>query len=86
MTGDHEQLALYYYPSCGFCRRVMRVIDQLGVEVELRDIWENRQHRVDLMAATGRQTVPVLRCTSSTRDQWLAESRDIIAHLESRFG
>ena len=58
-------------------------IDHLGVDVELRDIFENPQHRDDLIAARGRATVPVLRITSPNgEERWMPESRDIVRYLE----
>ena len=83
----NEKLALYYYPYCGFCRRVTSVIDRLGIQVELRDILKVPRSREELVEARGRQTVPVLRCTDARgHDRWMPESRDIIAYLERRFG
>lgn len=81
-----ETLALYHYVGCPYCTRVQRVIDRLGIDVELRDIFENPQHRRDLVAARGRATVPVLRCTSADADRWMPESADIIRYLQKRFG
>jgi glutaredoxin len=84
---ENETLALYYYPSCFFCRRVTSVIERLGIQVELRDILKVPRHREELVAARGRQTVPVLRCTDARgHDRWMPESRDIVAYLERRFG
>lgn len=80
-----EVLALYYSPTCPFCIRVLRVIDELGVEVELRNVWANDTYRAELVDARGRATVPVLRCTSSDRDRWMPESADIIRYLRDRF-
>ena len=81
-----ETLALYYTPTCPFCVRVLRVIDELGIDVELRNVWEDPQHRTDLVEARGRATVPVLRCTSAEKDRWMPESADIIRYLRERFG
>ncbi len=81
-----ETLALYYSPPCPFCVRVLRVIDELGIDVELRDIWENEQYRAELVEARGRATVPVLRCTSAAKDRWMPESADIVRYLRDRFG
>jgi glutaredoxin len=87
VAAGEESLALYYYPYCGYCRRVTEVIDRLGIKVELRDILKVPQHREDLLSARGRQTVPVLRCSDGQgHDRWMPESRDIIAYLERRFG
>lgn len=81
-----ETLALYHYEGCFYCTRVRRAIARLGIDVELRDIFANPEHRRDLIAARGRATVPVLRCTSADADRWMPESADIIRYLERRFG
>jgi glutaredoxin len=80
-----ERLALYYTPTCPFCVRVLRVIGQLKIDVELRDIWLNEGYRAELREARGRTTVPVLRCTSPAKDRWMPESADIVRYLRERF-
>jgi glutaredoxin 2 len=83
--GGPARLALYYYDGCFFCYRVRRVIDQLGVEVELRNIHTDRQHMSELMAARGgRRTVPVLRVMHADGDEWIPESADIVDWLRAR--
>jgi glutathione S-transferase len=58
-------------------------IDRLGLDVELRDIFENPQYRNELIGARGRATVPVLRITSPNGEEhWMSESRDILNYLE----
>ncbi len=77
-----KKLYLYHYDGCLFCWRVKRVINKLGIDVELRDIWESNDYRQQLVKACGRQTVPVLlEVTADGREQWIPESRDIIKHL-----
>ena len=84
-TEDH--LALYYFDGCPFCVRVLRVIDALGLDVELRNIYDDRQHFDGLRAARGRTTVPVLRITSSDgEDRWMPESADIVRYLQATYG
>jgi glutaredoxin len=83
---EGEHLSLYYFPSCPFCVRVMRVIDELGIDVELRDIHRNPEYRRELLEARGRRTVPVLRCTSSVGERWMPESADIVRALRARYG
>lgn len=78
-----NDLALYVTDGCGYCRRVLQTIRELGVEVEVRDLNEDPEHRRALLEARGRGTVPVLRIG---RDVWLPESMDIIAYLHERFG
>lgn len=83
---EGEHLALYYFASCPFCVRVLRVIDELGVDVELRDVRRDPAHRAALLEARGRGTVPVLRCTSSVGDRWMPESADIVRFLRRTYG
>ena len=59
-TPKQDKLALYHFDGCPFCGMVRSAIEQLGVEVELRDIFEDSQHHDDLIKARGRATVPVL--------------------------
>ncbi len=82
-----DKLALYHSNGCPFCHIVRSSIDRLGIDVELREIFENPQHRDDLVAARGRATVPVLRITSPNGDErWMPESRDIVRYLETTVG
>lgn len=85
-TEETPGLSLYYYASCGFCRMVRQAIDHLGLSIELRDIHGDGPHLQDLVAATGRQTVPCLRIeTEAGESRWMHESREIIAYLSERF-
>ena len=78
-----QSLALYHYVGCFFCARVRSAAESLGFELELRDIHVEPEHAEDLMAATGRTTVPVLRIAEPDGEvRWLFESRDIIEYLE----
>ena len=81
-----DKLALYKYDGCPFCAMVRSAIDRLGIDVELRDISENSQHRDDLIAARQRATVPVLRITTPAgEDRWMPESQDIVRYLETTY-
>ena len=83
---EDDKLALYKYDGCPFCAMVRSAIDRMGIDVELRDTYENLQHRDDLIEARGRATVPVLRITSPGGDErWMPESRDIVRYLEAAF-
>jgi len=82
-----SDLSLYLTEWCSYCVRVRRVIDELGVEIELRDVSEDRDHLQALVGATGRETVPCLRIDDPASDsQWMHESADIIQYLQTRFG
>ena len=79
-------LALYQYMGCIYSARVRLAMDQLGVEIELRDTRRNPEFAEEVLTATGRTTVPVLRIESEDGAvEWMPESREIIAYLQGRF-
>lgn len=82
---DQPQLTLYHYLGCPFCSMVERVIGQLGVEVERLDILRDPEAMRELVDATGRKTVPVLKIGAGEHAQWMPESRHIMDWLKHRF-
>ena len=84
-TQDH--LSLYYFDGCPFCTRVRRAIDALGIDVELRNIYEEPSYLGELREARGWTTVPVLRITTAHGDdRWMPESTDIVRYLQASYG
>jgi glutaredoxin len=82
-----DVLALYYFERCPYCRRVLGAIDELGLDVELRDILQHDDQRAALVKGTGRSTVPVLHITSAEGGfRWMPESADIVAYLHATYG
>jgi len=79
-------LSLYAFSTCPYCQRVFSALDALGVELEIRDIHGDPEHRRELLQARQSATVPVLRIEEQGEVRWLGESRDIIAYLYQRFG
>lgn len=78
--------ALYHYESCWFCGKVRRSIEALGLNIELRNIQTDENNYRELITRGGRSTVPCLRIDSPSGEQWMYESADIIAFLNSKFG
>jgi glutaredoxin len=76
-------LALYYKPSCPFCRRVLAVIDRLELEVDLRDISTSSEYDHDLIARGGKRQVPYL--VDEAQGVEMYESDDIVAHLQKHY-
>ena len=67
--------------------RVRSALDRLNVSIEIRDTLEDPSRLAELIEATGRRTVPVLRIeTAGGEVTWLPESADIVRYLEERFG
>jgi glutaredoxin 2 len=78
-----DQLILYHFNGCPYCVMVLANIERLGVDVELREIFEDSRYRDELIEACGRATVPVLRIKSPDgSERWMPESRDIVRYLE----
>ncbi|MEE4216837.1 MAG: glutaredoxin [Xanthomonadales bacterium] len=81
-----DKLAMYTMPLCPFCWRVTRVINRLGLDVEMCDVLMHPAHREELIQATGRATVPVLCIQSADGEvSWMPESRDIIRYLQQTY-
>ncbi len=76
------KLALYVTPMCGYCHYVMSTIQDLGLEVEIRNVYADKKDLEDLYNARKRTTVPVLRITTDKEDRWMPESRDIVEYLQ----
>lgn len=73
-------LTLYTKASCPFCRRVMAVVDRLGIEIELNDIAEDTAYAEELIARGGKQQVPYLVDDEASVEMY--ESEDIVAYLQ----
>ncbi|MGB5705322.1 MAG: glutathione S-transferase N-terminal domain-containing protein [Arenicellales bacterium] len=84
MKSDKKRLTLYIRDYCMYCSRVLRAAQQLDLELEVRNIWQDRSYEQELLEATGRRMVPVLAISKGGSGQtWMPESRDIIRYLES---
>lgn len=80
---SRPSLALYNSASCWFCARVRQTIDQLGMDVEIRDAVGDARHRAELLAGGGKTQVPCLRIEDASGDvRWMYESADICRYLE----
>jgi len=84
---EKDKLALYHFEGCPYCSRVRRVIDELGIDVELRDIFEDQTYLKALKEARGRRTVPVLCIIDADgEERWMPESADIVRYLQATYG
>ncbi|HKJ95309.1 MAG TPA: glutathione S-transferase N-terminal domain-containing protein [Gammaproteobacteria bacterium] len=87
VTDKADDLALYYHEFCPFCIRVLRVVERLGIDLEMRDVRAEPANRQELIAGGGRGMVPCLRIDDGAGDYtWMYESADIANYLIRRFG
>jgi len=79
-----NKFALYHYDSCPFCKVTRWSIDEIGLDIELRNIQLQPKHRTDLQIGGGKTQVPCLRIDDENGGiQWLYESAEIINYLKS---
>ena len=71
-------LNLYYYDSCPFCQIVLKVIKDLNLLVDFKNIHQDEKNLQKLLKDTGRKTVPCLYIDGKP----LFESLDIVAWLK----
>lgn len=83
MTKSQSTLfALYHYESCPYCAKTRRAINDLGLDVELRNTQLNHQYQTDLYQGGHKTQVPCLRIDGANgKTEWLYESDDIIQYL-----
>ena len=83
-----EQYQLFKSDTCGFCFRVRAYVDQLGMELPLRDVHTDAYAFRELLQGGGKSTVPCLRIERSTdtgtQVEWMYESLDIMQYLGER--
>lgn len=85
-VGRTAGLALYGYPQCPYCDRVLRAAAALGLDLELRNTMSDSDSQRELVEVMGRRTVPVLRIEREDGSvDWMPESSDIVDYLEERF-
>ena len=70
---------LYYKPTCPFCQRVLQMSENLGVELELKDISEDESAADELVEKGGKRQVPFL--VDSQTGESMYESSDIIDYM-----
>jgi len=83
-----EQYQLYKSDTCGFCYRVRAYVEQLGMDLPLRDINGDADAFRELLQGGGRSMVPCLRIErvgeQGTEVEWMYESTDIMRYLGER--
>ena len=72
-----QTLVLYYKPTCGYCLKVLRFIQERNIKVNLRNVSERPDIRQELIDLVGKTQVPCL----IHNGEILHESDDIIDWL-----
>ena len=81
-----KNYSLYQFHACPFCVKVRREMQRLNLPIALRDAKAEGPFRDELKALGGAVKVPCLRIEHMDgTTEWMYESSDIIAHLQSNF-
>lgn len=86
VDAETAKMSLYYFSTCPYCVRVRRAIAKLQLNIEPRNIRQERHFAEELAEEGGKTTVPCLRLEKDDgSSEWMYESTDIIAYLTRRF-
>ncbi|AZO95400.1 glutaredoxin [Iocasia frigidifontis] len=78
-----ENLTLYYFPSCPFCRKVLKFIEKNGLndKIEFKNTRQDDNAKKELLEIGRKDQVPCLFIDNKP----LYESNDIITWLKSHY-
>ncbi|MFT4552325.1 MAG: glutaredoxin 3 [Chlamydiales bacterium] len=73
-------LTLYYTPTCPYCVRVLRYLEQEGLSLPMKDLFTSAPYRQELINIGGKGQVPCLVIDGKA----MYESEDIIRWIEAQ--
>ncbi|MGQ4556133.1 glutaredoxin domain-containing protein [Halobellus sp. GM3] len=80
-----SELTLYDRRDCPYSERVRDKLDQLGLDYDETVVSDKHTDREELYELTGQRGVPVL-FDPTLESGWLADSDEIVSHLERTHG
>lgn len=78
------ELELYDRTDCPYSKKVRDKLAELGLSYDETVVPDKHTDREELHSRTGQRGVPVL-FDDTLRDGWLADSDEIVAHLERQY-
>jgi glutathione S-transferase len=81
---EHDQRTLYRLQACPFCERVVRKLDEYGLEYNSRFVEPLHSERDVVKRVSGSRTVPVL--VDPETGATLTESANIVDYLDASYG
>jgi len=81
---SHPSITLYRLQACPFCERVVRTLDDLGIEYRSRFVEPMHSERDVVKRLTGKRTVPAI--VDEETGVTMSESANIVAYLERTYG
>lgn len=80
-----NSLTLYTLNSCPYSAKVTRHLNQLNINVTVKNLKRCHIYQKELLVGGGRAQVPCLRIESSQGCKWMYESDDILMYLDKKF-
>ncbi|MEF8852137.1 MAG: glutathione S-transferase N-terminal domain-containing protein [Haloarculaceae archaeon] len=77
-------ITLYRLQACPFCERVVRVLDEYGLEYRSRFVEPMHGDRDVVKRLTGKRTVPAI--VDDSTGVTMSESGNIVEYLERTYG
>jgi glutathione S-transferase len=84
MDMSEPHLTVYRLQACPFCERVVRKLNDLGLEYDSRFVEARHSRRDVVKRVSGVRTVPVL--VDEETGVTMAESGNIVEYLEGTYG
>jgi glutathione S-transferase len=81
---DDTQITLYRLQACPFCERVVRALDELGLDYDSRFVEARHSRRDVVKRVSGKRTVPAL--VDENTGVTMSESANIVEYLEATYG
>lgn len=79
-----SDVELYDRRDCPYSQKVRDKLDELSVDYDETIVPDKHTDRTEVHERTGQRGVPVL-FDSELEDGWLADSNDILSHLERTY-
>ena len=79
-----SSITLYRLQACPYCERVVRVLDQLGLDYRSRYVEPMHSERNVVKRVSGKRSVPAI--VDETTGVTMSESANIVAYLERTYG
>ena len=76
-------LTLYSSSTCAFSQRIIQMAENLKVELEVKDIYEDESAKSELLEKGGMDQVPYL--VDTDKDVAMYESSDIIDYIRDNY-
>ena len=86
LSRETRGMALYYHQLSPKCIKTRRLVEQLNIPLEFRDIRKCQVHRDDLLSGMGEFKVPCLKIADDGKIAWLDDHDSILSYLMEKFG